>query len=126
MAERKVKMIKLTIDENLPMVAYRQAEQIKEEWENTIYEVDNQEMAAHVYGDKHWANFVHYTKAEITAKRGGWFNTKELDVYIEAVIECNNCITKVGYYLSDLWESTGDNRNELRELAYIRNYRLEK
>lgn len=118
--------MKLTINENIPMVAYRQAEREMTEWQEAIDDESNGALAAAVYGVESWASFIRYDKAELTAKRGGWETTHEIDLWLEAVVETDNCITKAGYYLSELWQSTGDNRDELRNLAWIRNYRLEK
>jgi hypothetical protein len=118
--------MKIEINEYIPHIAYKEAEKRMDEWNEIINDETNFEMAAHIYGDTPYAEFTRLIKAEVTAKRGGWEITRELDMYIEMECRTDDCITEAGFYVLDMWQSTGDNRDELRTFAYIRNYRLEK
>ena len=46
-----------------------------------------------------------------------------LDIWINAIYDGGDVIYKVGAYITDIWESTGDNREELKSHMYIREFR---
>lgn len=53
-------------------------------------------------------------------------NSGHMDIWITAVIDSwwNKEIYKVGCYLSDIWQSDGDNTEELKSHMYILTYKL--
>jgi hypothetical protein len=78
------------------------------------------EMAAAVYGINNWdKDVLRWDAAQAMHGNSG-------DVWIEAIIRGDDGFVDVGFYLSDLWQSTGDNREELQSKAYRRVYRLEQ
>lgn len=52
------------------------------------------------------------------------FHNNEPDVWCDAVFRSHDFYMEVGFYLTDAWQSTGDNSKEIRKMAYIRKFQL--
>lgn len=52
------------------------------------------------------------------------FHDSTPDVWCNAVFRSHDFYMEVGFYLTDAWQSTGKNRKEIQERAYIRKFEL--
>lgn len=76
-------------------------------------------------------NEILEVKAEIAGNARVWDRydegTENIDVWlnIKAFKECEG-FYRIGVYLSDIWEITGENNEEIKEHMYIEEYKLTK
>lgn len=83
------------------------------------------EMAARIASDSHVLKVFEST-ATITKNRRVWdaYNEEsgDLDVWVEFTALTGAGFVMGGAYLTDLWQVTGDNAEEIRELMFIRKF----
>lgn len=51
--------------------------------------------------------------------------SKDLDVWIEATAQTTDGFYIIGAYISDIWEITGDNKEEIRNRMFIQHFTKE-
>ena len=89
----------------------------EEEYQTLDITKDDIDMFGRIYCDKWGAHCLEFHAAMA-------FKYYEPDVWCEGVFMSDSTCVQVGFYLSDAWQSTGDNREELQRRAYIRRYNL--
>lgn len=87
------------------------------EWKETI--ISDAEIAsfAALYTGEYCAECLKFS-AEMC------FSNHQPAVWCSAVFKCFDRYVEASFYLSDAWEATGYNGEELRDRAYIRRFQL--
>ena len=115
----KIKMLNKKAQMNL--TGY-QIEMLKEEYNSQYKDYPISEdlaMFARIYTGENGAECLSLS-AEMA------FNGSRPDVWCKGVFRSGNCYVEAGFYITDAWQSTGDNCKELQDRAYIRRFELVK
>ena len=130
--------MKLTIDKHVTIGDAVMARKIINDFKSgdNIESLDMSELkrAGAMYINEAWnSNITVYDATAIVAYHNGGnglFTEEEnaltkypLDIYIELFAKGSDSCADIGFYLTDFWQLTGDNADELRTKAYINIYK---
>lgn len=131
--------MKLTIDKHITIGDATLARKILNDFksgDNTeTLDMSELKRAGAVYINEAWNNNVkvYESSATIAYHNGGngLLLTDEenaltkypLDIYIEMFAKGSDSCADIGFYLTDFWQLTGDNADEIRSKAYINIYK---
>jgi len=134
--------MKLTIDKHITIGDAVQARKILNDFKSSdnieILNMSEMKHAGAVYINEAWNDNVkiYESSARISyySNGNGSLLTNEenaltkypLDIYIELFVKGSDSCADIGFYLTDFWQLTGDNADEIRSKAYINLFKREQ
>ena len=130
--------MKLTIDKHVTIGDAVMARKIINDFKSgdNIESFDMSELkrAGAMYINEAWnSNVMVYDSTAIVAYHNGsngLFTEEEnnltkypLDIYVQMFVRGSDSCADIGFYVTDFWQLTGDNADEIRTKAYINIYK---
>ncbi len=131
--------MKLTIDKHITIGDATRARKILNDFksgDNTeTLDMSELKHAGAVYINEAWNDNVKIYESSATISyynggNGSLLTNEEnaltkypLDIYIELFAKGSDSCAEIGFYLTDFWQLTGDNADEIRTKAYINIYK---